>query len=50
MDQLHFQIGGRIARQIRERKISASDALAYFPRAYNPRINAIIWLVSFVPP
>jgi len=47
MDQLHFQSAVAIARQIRERKISASDALEHFLARlakYNPRINAIIWL------
>jgi amidase len=47
MDQLHFQSAVAIARQIRERKLSASDALEHFlarVAKYNPRINAIIWL------
>jgi amidase len=47
MDQLHFQSAVAIARQIRQRKISASDALEHFlarVAKYNPRINAIIWL------
>jgi amidase len=47
MDQFHFQSAVAIAQQIRERKISASDALEHFlarVAKYNPRINAIIWL------
>jgi amidase len=47
MDRLHFQSAVAIARQIREHKISAADALEHFlarVTKYNPRLNAIIWL------
>jgi len=47
MDRLHFQSAVAIARQIRERKISAADALEHFlarVAKYNPKLNAIIWL------
>ena len=47
MDELHFQSAVAIARQIRERKISAVGALEHFLARvgkYNAKLNAIIWL------
>jgi amidase len=44
---LHFQSAAAIAQLIRDRKISAAEALEYFldrTATYNPRLNAIIWL------
>jgi amidase len=43
---LHFQSAAAIAQLIRDRKITAADALEYFlarTEKYNPRLNAIIW-------
>ena len=44
---LHFKSAAEIARLIRERTVSAVDALEHFlarVEKYNPRLNAIIWL------
>jgi amidase len=44
---LHFKAAAEIARLIRERKVSAVDALEHFLariEKYNPRLNAVIWL------
>src|ERR1700759_1909542 len=44
---LHFKSAAQIARLIRERKVSAIDALDHFlarVETYNPRLNAIVWL------
>jgi amidase len=44
---LHFKSAAEIAKLIRERKVSAVDALEHFlarVEKYNPRLNAIIWL------
>jgi amidase len=44
---LHFQSAAAIAQLIRDRKISAVEALDYFLARvdkHNPRLNAIIWL------
>jgi hypothetical protein len=44
---LHFKSAAEIARLIRERKVSAVDALEHFLariEKYNPRLNAVIWL------
>jgi amidase len=44
---LHFKSAAEIARHIRERKVSATDALDHFlarVEKHNPRLNAIIWL------
>src|SRR5271170_7026996 len=43
---LHFQSAAAIAQLIRDRKISAAEALEYFlarTEKYNPRLNAIVW-------
>jgi amidase len=44
---LHFKSAAEIARLIRERKVSAMDALEHFlarVEKHNSRLNAIIWL------
>jgi amidase len=44
---LHFKSAAEIARLIRERTVSAVDALEHFlarVEKHNPRLNAIIWL------
>ena len=44
---LHFKSAAEIAKLIRERKVSAVDALEHFLariEKYNPRLNAIVWL------
>ena len=44
---LHFKSTAEIAKLIRERKVSAVDALEHFlarVEKYNPRLNAIVWL------
>jgi amidase len=44
---LHFKSAAEIAKLIRERKVSAADALEHFlarVEKHNPRLNAIIWL------
>jgi amidase len=44
---LHFKSAAEIAKLIRERKVSAVDALEQFlarVEKYNPRLNAIVWL------
>ena len=46
---LHFQSATVIARLIRDRKISAAEALEHFLAridSYNGRVNAIIWLAA----
>jgi amidase len=43
---LHFQSAAAIARLIRDRKVSAAEALEHFLariHTYNPRLNAVIW-------
>jgi hypothetical protein len=44
---LHFQSAAAIAQQIRDRKVSAAEALEHFLARvdkYNPRLNAVVWL------
>jgi amidase len=44
---LHFKSAAEIARLIRERHVSAVDALEHFlarVEKYNPHLNAIVWL------
>jgi amidase len=44
---LHFQSAAAIARLIRDRKVSAAEALEHFlarVEKHNPRLNAITWL------
>ena len=46
---LHFQSAAVIARLIRDRKISAAEALEHFLAridSYNGRVNAVIWLAA----
>jgi amidase len=44
---LHFQSAAAVAQLIRDRKISAAEALEHFlarVERFNPRLNAIVWL------
>jgi amidase len=46
---IHFESAAGIAQLIRDRKISATEALEHFldrVDTYNPRLNAIIWLAA----
>jgi amidase len=46
---LHFKSAAEIAQLIRDRKIGAAEALEHFLArvdAFNPRLNAIIWLAA----
>lgn len=46
---LHFQPAAAIARLIRDRKISAAEALEHFLArvdGYNARVNAVVWLAA----
>ena len=46
MDKLHWKSATEIARLIREKKVSATDALEHFLARvdrFNPKLNAIVW-------
>ncbi|MEZ5857027.1 MAG: amidase [Hyphomicrobiaceae bacterium] len=46
MDKLHWKSAAEIARLIREKKTTATEALEHFLTrvdTYNPKLNAIIW-------
>jgi amidase len=47
MNDLHWKSAAAIARLIRERKLTAVDALEHFlarVERYNPKLNAIVWM------
>jgi len=46
MDKLHWKSAVEIARLIREKKVTAAEALEHFLARvdrFNPKLNAIVW-------